>query len=305
MPPMLLPWRLPALAITALSLTACADAGQDGVGVQTVSYGAQESQRADVYQVPRPADCSAAPAVVLIHGGGWGAGNRGEFADLARWLAQQGAVAISIDYRLSPKAHWPAQAEDAEQAVWWVREHAQSLRIDPRRVVAIGGSAGGHLAAWLGTTNRLDAQGTPSRVNAVVSLWGPWDLTATNVREDGKNMIAALMGPTAPREASPLFRIDAQSAPTMVIHGTADELVPPDQSTRACEALRAAHVACELMLLPGEGHGFTTKNAEPLAALARMADFVHRAVNGPVSGAAACGSFAGGSGQPQPPASQP
>jgi acetyl esterase/lipase len=181
---------------------------------------------------------------------------------------------VSIDYRFVQTAKWPAQADDVEQAVWWLRENAQALHADPKRIVAIGGSAGGHLAAWLGTTNHVNAKGTPSRVTAVVSLWGPWDLTSANVRDDGKNMIAALVGKQGPRAASPIFRIDAQSAPALLIHGTKDDLVPPDQSTRACDALKSAHVECEVMLLEGEGHGLTTRNADPMPMLVRLQSFI-------------------------------
>ncbi|HEX7639255.1 MAG TPA: prolyl oligopeptidase family serine peptidase, partial [Burkholderiaceae bacterium] len=145
--------------------------------------------------------------------------------------------------------------EDARQAVWWLREHAATLGIDPHRVLALGGSAGALLAGWLGTSDRTDARGTHSRADAVVSLWGPWDLTVVPPREDARHMVDALLGAWPARSASPIFRIDPRASPTLFIHGTADTLVPPGQSTRACEALRASGVHCEVVLLDGEGHG--------------------------------------------------
>jgi len=259
----------------AVFATACQPA-EDDITLRTLQYGPLPEQRADVYMVSKPDSSPPRPAVLLIHGGGWVAGSRREFGDLAKWLARQGLVPVAIDYRLVTQATWPAQADDVEQAVWWLRENAASLHADASRVVALGGSAGGHLAAWLGTTNRVNAHGTPSRVNVVVSMWGPWDLTAPNVREDGKNMIAALVGHQPPRDASPLFRVDSRSAPTLVIHGTADELVPPDQSTRACDALHAVKVDCELMLLPGEGHGLDSGHADPVAVVQRLKAFLDR-----------------------------
>lgn len=248
---------------------------EDPVSVHTVSYG-QHGLNADVYEQRDLAQSAGKPAILLIHGGGWGAGNRGEFKDFAKWLTQQGAVSIAIDYRLTTSgAQWPAQARDVEEAVWWIRENAGSLHIDPNRVVAIGGSAGGHLAAWLGTTDRRNASGTPSRVNLVVSIWGPWDLTVSDIRQDAKNMIAGLMGNQNPRLASPLAYIDSSSAPALLIHGTRDDLVPPDQSKRACDALRAANVACELMLLDGVNHRFTNSEEVARAAM-RVKDFIAR-----------------------------
>lgn len=266
-----------AIVVVVIAARA-ASSNADGVSMRTVNYGPLPEQRADIYELAAPPTPPTAPKpiILLIHGGGWVAGSRSEFGDFARWLARQGMVPVSIDYRFVTQAVWPAQADDVEQAMWWLRENAASLHADPKRVIALGGSAGGHLAAWLGTTNHVNAHGTPSRANLVVSMWGPWDLTAPNVRQDGKNMIAALMGPQAPRVASPLFRIDAQSAPTMMIHGTKDDLVPPDQSTRACEALRAVQVECDLMLLEGEGHGLTSKDADPMPMVTRLKAFLDR-----------------------------
>jgi acetyl esterase/lipase len=273
--------RLAATLVAAfalLPLVSCSPpANSSGVTMRTVAYGPLAEQKADVYELASPpAPAASRPVALLIHGGGWVAGSRSEFADMARWLAHQGMVPIAIDYRFVTQATWPAQADDVERAVWWLRENAQSLHADPSRVVAIGGSAGGHLAAWLGTTDRQSPQGTPSRVNAVVSMWGPWDLTATNVREDGRNMISALMAGRPAREASPLYRIDGRTAPTMLIHGTRDELVPPDQSTHACEVLRAAKVECDLVLMEGEGHGLTSKNPDLRPLIERLSAFLGR-----------------------------
>jgi acetyl esterase/lipase len=264
-----------ALAASVIAgIAAWAFSTPNDVAVSTVVYGAQ-GQKADIHVAKAASSAARRTAVLLIHGGGWSAGGRGEFRDMARRLALQGAVAIAIDYRLVPHARWPEQARDVESAVWWVRENADALWIDRDRIVAVGGSAGGHLAAWLATTNRINQRGTSSRVNRIVSLWGPWDLGAPRLRDDAKNMVAALMAGQAPRDASPLFMVDAQSAPALLIHGTRDTLVPPDQSSRACDALRAAQVRCELMLLEGEAHGFTSGNSEqPAEVVKRIQDFI-------------------------------
>ena len=269
-----------AALLGALAFAAWAGArawAEDGISVRTTSYGPHAMHLADVYELEAPIGQPAKkhrPAALMIHGGGWSAGTRTDFADLARWIARQGFVAVSVDYRLVPAARWPAQAEDAELAMWWLRENAAALGVDPHRVVVIGGSAGGHLAGWLATSDRTSPRGTPSRANAVISFWGPWDLTVTKLREDARNMIAALVGPRAPRDASPIFKVDGRTAPTMFIHGTADELVPHDQSTRACAALAAAKVRCELVLLEGEGHGLTKHTGQAVKLLERMQAFV-------------------------------
>lgn len=257
-----------------ISIAACSSA-ENAITVHTIRYG-QNNLKADIYEQNNEPQNVRKPAVLLIHGGGWGGGSRTEFKELAKSLAQEGAVSVAIDYRLTSNgAHWPAQARDVEEAVWWIRENAGSLHVDPERVVAIGGSAGGHLAAWLGTTDQRNANGTPSRVNLVVSIWGPWDLTVSNIRQDAKNMISALIGNQSPQLASPLAYINSQSAPALLIHGTKDDLVPPDQSIRACDALRAANVRCELMLLEGVNHRFT--NAEDTTKVVmRVKDFIAR-----------------------------
>ncbi len=247
------------IALLAALLTGLcrADAGH-GVDVSTVQFG-PHNLKADIYQTV-PAQAGPRPAVLLIHGGGWGAGRRDEFAAFATDIAKQGLVAIGIDYRLSSTgARWPAQADDVENAVWFVRENARRLQIDTNRIAALGGSAGGHLASWLATTDRRNRNGTSSRVNLLISLWGPWDLTLAqkNLRPDARNMILALIGKGDARAPSTLYRIDSKSAPALLIHGSDDTLVPPDQSQRACSALHTAGVACELVILDGENHAIS------------------------------------------------
>lgn len=233
--------------------------------VETLTYA--NNQRLDVYRDTRSTSAALQPAALLIHGGGWAAGDRTEFKYLAQWLAQNKVVPIAIDYRLTSQGHqWPAQAQDVEQAMWWVREHAAALHIDPSKVTVIGGSAGGHLAAWLGTTDARNGNGTSSHANRIVSLWGPWDLSVdrSELIPDANNMIAALMGSQDPKAASPMLRISSSAAPALLIHGSADTLVPASQSTRACAALQQAGQVCELLILQGEGHGLSMDKNVPV-----------------------------------------
>jgi acetyl esterase len=251
------------IAVAAALLASLWGQAAEPVTVRTVDYG-EANLKADIYEAANSPATRSRPAILMIHGGGWGAGSRTEFKEFAKWLAQQGMVPILIDYRLTTSgAHWPAQAQDVEQAVWAIRENAEALHVAPDKIVALGGSAGGHLAAWLGTTDHKNARGTSSRANLVISLWGPWDLTVTELRTDAKNMIASLMQGENPRQASPYFFIDGHSAPSLLIHGTKDTLVPPDQSIRACAALNAAKARCELLLLEGENHSLAANPDHP------------------------------------------
>ncbi len=244
--------------------------------IETLVYANQ--QPLDIYRdAPADARPGLRPAVLLVHGGGWAAGSRVDFHDMAAWLARDvGVVPVAVDYRLTPGFRWPAQADDVEQAMWWLREHAAALRVDPDKVVVLGGSAGGHLAAWLGTTDHRNARGTSSHANRVISLWGPWDLSAgpTELNTEARDLIAALMGPLDPKVASPQFNISARAAPTLLIHGSLDPLVPPVQATRACGALQQAGVACTLLMLPGEGHGLTLGDTHALQVLQAIAGFI-------------------------------
>ncbi|MBK9237598.1 MAG: alpha/beta hydrolase [Rhodoferax sp.] len=218
-----------------------------------------------------------APVVMLVHGGGWSAGSRQDYRPLMLALAQQDMVAVSIDYRLAPQSRFPAQLEDVKCAVRWIREHAALYQMDTRRVVAVGGSAGAHLVALLGTTAhlpRFEGRGgfsaQSSHIDAMVLHGGPYDLTV-GVREalaaptsesvHALNMIESLLGaslaqrPQAYSEASAASYVSSRSASAMIIHGRLDPLVPPRQATRFHEVLTAHGVPSELIVIDRAGHG--------------------------------------------------
>ncbi len=218
--------------------------------------------RLDVYQPPGPK--RARPGVLLIHGGGWVEGDKSSQRDLAEGLAGAGFVAIAVGYRLAEDdaSRYPSQVDDVRLAARWARAHAADLGLDPRRLGAFGHSAGGHLAAILGTT---DAAGPAesSRVDCVVDVCGPTDFTDEASPPVGPKiawMVPNLFGktrdeaPEAYRDASPARQADARSAPTLIIHGTADEIVPIDQSRRLRDALARAGVEVKLVEIEGEGH---------------------------------------------------
>ena len=207
------------------------------------------------------------PAIVLIHGGSWRHGDKARITwrGLCQWFASEGFVAVSINYRLAPAAVFPAQLDDAQDAVRWLRDPAQVARynIDPDRIGAFGGSAGGNLAALLGTTGSGSLT-TGARVAAVVDLSGPADLrreikTTEGYTEDFGEVVLQYLGcssyancPTA-AAASPVTLVDPTDAPFFVGHSI-DEFIPIEQSDKLVAALRDQGIDTTYISLEGTLH---------------------------------------------------
>jgi acetyl esterase/lipase len=216
------------------------------------------------------------PAVVCIHGGGFRAGSREGYNNLAIKLAQHGYVAVTVSYRLAPKFQFPAAVHDTKAAVRWLRANAAKYKVDPDRIGVTGGSAGGHLAQFLAVTPDVKEfegdggnPGVSSKVACVVNVYGPSDFT----KSYGKSVDAAEVLPlwlggsleTARARhlrASPLYWVTPNAAPTLCIHGTEDKYVAHEQAVWIVDRLKAAGVEAELLTLPGAGHGFKGKDAE-------------------------------------------
>jgi acetyl esterase/lipase len=216
------------------------------------------------------------PAVVCFHGGGWRGGSRRELSSPTRdrngkpgpsvieVIASHGYAVASVGYRFAPAHLFPAQFDDARAAIRFLRENAKRFDLDPARVGALGFSAGGHLALLLGTAS----PGADGRVQCVVSFFGPTDLSryATTPGIEDAFMVP-LLGPacrTDPdvyRKASPLARVSKDSAPVLMIHGTADLVVPIVHSELMLKKLREAGVTAELIPVCGEGHGWVGRTA--------------------------------------------
>ncbi|MEQ7005746.1 alpha/beta hydrolase [Actinopolymorpha sp. B17G11] len=202
--------------------------------------------------LPTPRPPELAPAVLYLHGGGWRAGERsaGLYPWLSPLLAAHGFVAANVSYRLSGEAPFPAQLYDVKAAVRWVRANAEAYGIDPERVGVWGDSAGGHLAALLGTTaGRADLEGNcgstewSSAVQAVVMRCAPSDFP-TMPPENAEVLDALFGGPPSEtaelrRLASPAGHVHAGVPPFLIVHGTRDETVPFDQAETMVQALRA------------------------------------------------------------------
>lgn len=226
--------------------------------------GPGESLLLDVYRPLTPE--AQRPAVVLIHGGGMWTGSRTQMGPSAQQLARAGFVALSIDYRLvndAEHSRWPAQLDDVQFAVRWVRAHAEDYGIDSMRIGALGWSAGGQLAALLGSRETRDItapwEASSSRVACVVALAPDVDLAAYTQPPELHEVVALLGGtvqevPDRYRDASPLTWIDERTVPFLVIHGDQDDVVPIEQSRRLVAALRAAEVEVLYLELAGAGH---------------------------------------------------
>lgn len=227
---------------------------------------------AELLDLYLPKSGSGVPLVVWIHGGGWSFGSKEEHCILT-WLAAEGVAVASINYRLLHHGCWPSQIEDCRAAVAWLRANAEKYGLDSGRVVVAGGSAGGHLAALLGTMELPEAE----RIQGVIDFFGPSDLLTMpgNVLGPGKTEAdlaksrgAILLGGIVrdrvalAKEASALHQVSKGDAPFLILHGAKDGLVPLDQSTRLHEALGRAGVASELVVLPEAGHGGKRFDAE-------------------------------------------
>ncbi len=244
-------------------------------GVQAeldIAYaGGSPAQKLDLY-LPTGIATAPRPAIVVVHGGGWRGGDkqRGQWARIPAQYASYGYVAISVNYRLTGEAPWPAQIEDVKAAVRWLRAHAEKHAVDVDRIGAYGNSAGAHLVSLLGLVKQSDGlegsgphQAQSSMVQAVCASATPTDFL--NWREPGavpeRLGRTFLAGPgdtlrDRARQASPITYARGDAPPFLLIHGTADRTVPIGQSDRFAKALRAAGAEqVRYMIFDDETHG--------------------------------------------------
>lgn len=231
------------------------------------------------------------PVIVWIHGGAWQAGSKANWGP-AQPFVERGYAVASINYRLTgppDSSIHPAQIEDSKAAVRWLRGHAADYNLDPARFASWGDSAGGHLAAMLGTTGGVEGlDGTvgeyldqSSRVRAVVDFYGPTDLWSMWQQPGGEwhgdpgspesRLIGATLrdNPDLAAYASPSTYVSRDDPPFLIVHGTNDPLVPPQQSQLLHDYLTSAGVASSVTFLEGAGHGgppFTSPTVEQMVA---------------------------------------
>ena len=214
------------------------------------------------------------PATVWIHGGAWVAGAADGFYPHARYFATRGAVGISINYRLV-KANGPTITDslgDCKSAIRYIRSHAAEMGVDPDRIAVLGDSAGGHLAAALGTVPGFDDPADDKSIiavpnamvlcNAITDMTGPsWIKFVIGGEALAKKPAPAATQPTPQamelaRQLSPMFQVKAQQPITLVMHGLNDGTVLPEQSKLFTAAMKAAGNRCDLVLIENARHAF-------------------------------------------------
>ena len=208
-----------------------------------------------------PAAEAPSPAVIIVHGGAWVRGDRRVNVEpLFRPLADAGFAWFSISYTLASDPFQIGGAvTDVEAAVRFIALHAAEYNIDPDRIVLLGESAGGQLAAMAALGNRAGVN-----IRAVVAMYTPTDLVAiarnSTLIPEGvrkqlngtifERLIVARLGQLSPIEA-----VRKDMPPFLFIHGDADYVVPIGQSRLMCERMEAVGAACRLVTVPGAGHG--------------------------------------------------
>lgn len=233
----------------------------DGVRIEKeIPFCLRESGpvKADLY---RPNDDRVYPLVVMIHGGGWIAGDKSNLVDHAHLIAKQGFVVCSINYRLAPRHLYPAPLEDCREAMRWVREQASDWHADLDHVGVWGYSAGAQLAAMLAA--KPDAM-APA-IDCCVLGGMPCDLTAI---PEASRLLAPVFGgtrrefPIVYQEASPILHLSKDFPPTLLFHGEEDQLVDFEFSQRFQAALQALTCPCEFYTVQGQGHLMTFVDAD-------------------------------------------
>lgn len=220
------------------------------------------------------------PAVVFF-GGGWTNGSPAQFEPQCRYLASRGVVAITADYRVASR-HGVKGVDcvrDAKSAIRWVRAHAAELGVDPDRIVASGGSAGGHLAACTGFVKEFDEanedQTVSSRPNALV-LYNPvasFDRSLADANDPRIIGLQLRLGVT-PEEISPAHHVAEKAPPTLILVGSEDFLLAGVR--QLVDKMKAAGNRCELDLYEGRSHGFFNQRGKGNADFLKTTESVDR-----------------------------
>ena len=195
------------------------------------------------------------PAIVFYHGGGWVGGQPGQFTEHGKYLASRGMVAVQVEYRLlDRKSDEPPTVcvHDAKSAMRWVRGRAGELGIDPERIASAGGSAGGHLAAFVGMVDGVDDPGDDLSISAksnAMVLFNP-------VFNNGPDGWGHQRVGERYKEFSPLHNVSSDDPPAIVFLGSADKLIPVQTAQDFKKAMEKAGNVCEVMIFEGKPHGF-------------------------------------------------
>lgn len=256
--------------------------------------------RVDVY-APSSRPESPIPAVVWVHGGGWRGGSKEGIGRAAPILAR-GYGLVSVEYRLSGEAIFPAAIADVKAAMRWVRANASRFGFDPSRLGAWGSSAGGHLVALLGTAHEVsrwdemheENAGVSSRPDAVCNWFGPTDFLRMNdfpgrIDHDGEDSPESMFigapireNPEKTQRANPIRYVTADDPPMLHMHGEVDQSVPYNQSELLHAALERAGLDTALYMVKGADHGFRNMQGDtPETLIDRVEEFFGRTLGRP------------------------
>ncbi|MCO6044457.1 alpha/beta hydrolase [Aeoliella sp. ICT_H6.2] len=264
-----------------LGQRAVADRVPDNVQlVADVPYAETDNRRQTLdLLVPKAESDKPRPVVAFIHGGAWRAGDKRQALwRVARYADSGDYVAVSIGYRLSDEAQWPAQMHDCKAAIRWLKANAEKYNIDPDKIGVWGTSAGGHLVAVLGTSAGVEAMdGTlgphtdqTTSVACVADFFGPTDFLQMSKgalpgarldHDSARSPESLLIGgaihdhPEKVATANPITYVTEDDPPFLIIHGTADPTVPFNQSELINAALKETSVPTTLVAIEGGGHG--------------------------------------------------
>jgi acetyl esterase/lipase len=231
--------------------------------LRDLEYGKGEgtSLKLDLYR-PEVSTMQPKPVILYIHGGGWRGGDKRKAA-MAADLVRRGFILVSINYRLSGKAKYPAAIDDCHTALQWIREKGPKYQIDTTRIGVLGPSAGGHLSLLLA----LSLEGK-DRVQAVCSWFGPTDFTSGYEKKSNSAAWVFLGGspsefPEVYKEASPATYVSKDDPPVFLIHGTKDTTVDIEQSEILYKKLKSVGVKVDFLRVKNAGHGFRPTGARP------------------------------------------
>lgn len=232
--------------------------------LRDVPYGKDSAQRMDIY-LPAGRSIDSTRAIVLIHGGGWNGGNKSDFAsyiDSFRTRMPDYAI-FNLNYRLVHGRNlFPAQEEDIRSAVGFIADQSGAYHVDKNKLILLGASAGAHLALL-----QAYKYSSPDIIG-VIDFFGPTDLTAMYNHPWHPLVPYALQmvtgtdpaaNPELYRRSSPINFVTAHSAPTLILHGSNDPVVDVSQSIALKGALDKAGVVNELVIYPGQRHGWHGK----------------------------------------------
>lgn len=223
-----------------------------------------------VFNPPGHAPTNRAPAIVFFFGGGWNGGTPEQFHRHARHYAERGLVAFSADYRVKNRQGTSPRecVKDGKSAIRWVRAHAAELGIDPQRIAAGGGSAGGHVAAAAGTVPGLEEEGEDLRISSrpdALVLFNP--VIDTGPGGYGHDRVRNYW-----QDLSPLHHLGTNTPPTILFLGTKDHVTPVATAERYKQRMTEAGRRCDLHLYAGQAHGFFNYGKPFYAVTLREAD---------------------------------